>query len=199
MHTSLSTSKSALLVSTIFGIPSGPGALYSFSLLSYLRTCSFVTLPAPLHAQGYFVFSKSLFVWGFGGKNPVAKAAPFSPLVVAIFPMSPTLYFSAGILALPPSVAGVEMRQCTVQMTGSSAFSIQSRQCCCLVFFSVLLYLFAASVCSACTLCSRSFLRLYESLPNLLVSLRSCVNSFVHQRFDLRVISVIGTCVSMVS
>jgi hypothetical protein len=131
------------------------------------------------------------------GKKPLARTVPFSPFVLAVFSSSPTLYVSFGILVLPPSVAGEEMSRCVVHMSGSSAFSNQSLQWCCLVYSSVLWYFLDASVCSAWILCSGSFLLLYDCLPNLFALFRSCVSSLVHQRLDFGVILDVGTFASI--
>src|SRR6266850_1713874 len=80
-----------------------------------------------------------------------------------------------------------------VQISRSSALSSQLHQCCCLVFFSVLLYFLAALACVSCISCTSLALSLYDFLPSLLTCLRKCVSSFVHQRLDFGVISVIGT------
>jgi hypothetical protein len=109
------------------------------------------------------------------------------------------LSFRVGILAVPLSEAGAVMRWCTVQISGSLAFSSQSHQCCFLVNSNVLAYLLAASLCLLCTAWSGLSFCLCNCLPSLFTCFLSCVSSFVHHLFDLGVILVIGTCLWMVS
>jgi hypothetical protein len=106
---------------------------------------------------------------------------------------APDTLDSHQILAFPLSDAGAEMRQCTIQMLGSLGFSNQSLQCCCFIFFRVLLYSLTASLCLACIVCVGSVLCLYDILPSLFACLLSCVSSFVHHLFDFGQGFVTGT------
>src|SRR6266702_8704294 len=123
---------SAHFVKTIFGIPSGPGALNGFNLASCLFTCSLL-IESKLHiGSGYT--NRSGDSWGgFEGKNVLASMVLFSAFVVAVLSDPFFVSVSTGILLLPPSPAGDAVYLWAVQMSGSSAFSSQSRQCCLLV------------------------------------------------------------------
>src|SRR6266853_3317587 len=89
--------------------------------------------------------------------------------------------------------------QCAAQMSGSSAFSSHSLQCCCLVALIAFWYLFLAALCSLCAPWSGSPLRLYVALPSLLARVQSCESSLVHHLLDLGVISIAGTITRMAS
>src|SRR5712671_453365 len=182
---SLSISRSAHLVSTMLGIPSGPGALYGLSLFKWRKICSFVIFLGRSHCRGYLSSACALGCCGFGGKKHFAKAALLSPLFEATLSSPPTLCFSAGMRDLPPSAGGAEISLCTAHMSGSSAFSSQLRQCCFFVLLSVFSYSLTASLCSLCITCMGSALRLNELLPFLFAALRNCVSSLVHHLFDL--------------
>jgi hypothetical protein len=123
----LSTRRLAHLVNTIFGIPSGPGALYGLSLLSCFSICAFVIFLGASHCRGNFWLSCPGSCIGFVGKKLLASATLFSSLLEAILSASPVLYFNAGMRDLPPSEAGADISLWTVHMSGSSAFSSQSR------------------------------------------------------------------------
>src|SRR5258708_20423902 len=105
MWNSLSRSISAHLVSTMFGILSGPGALYGLILWSCLFICTLVIGSALLHGSLLVV---SLCVnagrSGLGGKKQLASALPFSSFVTAFLSVFPLLHFRTGILDLPPSL-----------------------------------------------------------------------------------------------
>ena len=114
-------------------------------------------------------------------------------LLLAVSSLLSTLCFSIRMQAFPPSEAGAEMIWWTVQMSRSFAFSSQWCQWCFLVYSNIFWYLFAALLCSACILCCRVSLSLYDSLPSLFVCLRSWVSSLVHQHFVFGEIFETGT------
>ena len=74
------------------------------------------------------------------GKKLFASASPFSTFVVAFFFIPSVLNVSVGILLLPPSNAFEDISLLTVHMSGSSALSSQSLQCCFFVASRVLWY-----------------------------------------------------------
>src|SRR6266704_1326015 len=135
---------------------------------------------------------------GFVGKKFLASTRPFSQLALAVATVSPTLYLSTGILVFPPSPPAEEVRRCAAQISGSSAFSSQSRQWCLLVWSRVLRYFLTIAACSLCITWSTSRRLLYDCLPSLFAARRSCVSSFVHHLLDFDVMVVIGTYESMV-
>ena len=91
---------------------------------------------------------------GLGGKKLLASADPFSALEVASFSVPPDEYFRVGMHAFPPSPAGDDRYLCAVQMSGSSAFSSQSHQCCLLVYWRVLSYKVLAALNCLCIGCN---------------------------------------------
>jgi hypothetical protein len=133
-----------------------------------------------------------LYQWS-GWEKAFSQHITFSPFMEAAWSWLPILYCRIGILDLPPSDAGAVIMRCAVQISGSSAFSSQSCQCCFLVYCSILSYLLAASLCSSWTVCSGRCLSLYAFLPSLLACFHSCVSSFIHQHLDFGMISVVGT------
>src|SRR5712671_6732616 len=185
MWSNLSASRSMHLVSTMLGIPSGPGALYGLSLFRWCRICSFVIFFGRSHCRGYLPSSCTLDCCSFRGKKHLARAVLLSPLFEATLSSPPTFCFSVGMRDLPPSVAGADISLCTAHMSGSSAFSSQSRQCCFFVLLSIFSYSLITSLCSLCIACSGSALRLKELLPFFFATLRNCVSSLVHHLFDL--------------
>src|SRR5260370_40366877 len=134
MWNSLSRSISAHLVSTMFGILSGPGALYGLILWSCLFICTLVIGSALLHGSLLVV---SLCVnagrSGLGGKKQLASALPFSSFVTAFLSVFPLLHVSPGILGLPPSLGCRDVSLRAVHMPGSSARASRSPVCCCLL------------------------------------------------------------------
>src|SRR5260370_32068674 len=153
MWNSLSRSISAHLVSTMFRIPSGPGALYGLILWSCLFICTLVIGSTSLHGSLLVVSScVNAGCSGLGRKKQLASALPFSSFVTAFLSVFPLLHVSTGILDLPPSVGCEDVSLCAVHMSGSSALSIQSLQCCCLLLSRLLRYSFTASPRSACFL-----------------------------------------------
>jgi hypothetical protein len=135
---SLSRRRSAHLVSTMFGILSGPGALYGLILRSCLSICSLVMWSTVQHGSCSTVSSCVVSVGSFFGKKHLARALPFFPFVVAFTLLWPDLCTSIGILLFPPSVGCKVISLFTVQMSGSSALSSQSHQCCLFVVLRVL-------------------------------------------------------------
>src|SRR6266404_3247934 len=125
---------SAHLISTILGIPSGPGALNGRSLAMCFLFWSFVMLSV---------------CWGFLGKKVFASATLLLMFVLAVCSPSGSCIVRNGILVFPPSLAGAEMYLCAVQRSGSVAFSSQSRQWCFLEYWIVLLYFFCATMFSS--------------------------------------------------
>src|SRR5216683_5440184 len=166
-------------------IPSRPRALNGLVFLSCLQICSLVIFPTPLHAFGYFISAFPPWSCGLMGKKHLASALLFSSFVLAVSSSLSTLYLSFRIFALPPSMWGAETMRCTAQISGSSAFSSQSLQCCCLVTLIALWYLFLAALCSSCTRCFGSPLSLYTVLSSLLAQVLSCKSSLVHHLLDL--------------
>src|SRR6266581_9050561 len=151
MRHSLSEIRSAHLVSATLGMPSGPSALNGFSFLSCALICSSVILPTRSQALGYSWSAMASSVGGFAGKKFFASTRPLSKLSLASEIVSPTLYLSTGILVLPPSPPEEEVKRCAVHMSGSSAFSSQSRQWWGLVCSRVLRYFLIIAACSLCT------------------------------------------------
>ena len=147
-----------------------------------------------MHWRGYRWLACESSSCGLVGKKHLARARLFSLLVLATDSCSFMLCFSEGILALPPSMAGAKTSLLAIQMSGSSAFSSQSHQCCFLVYQRVLSYLFAASLWSICILCSSLCLCWCACLPSFSAFLQSAISSLVHQRLDFKVIFVTGTC-----
>src|SRR6266404_1960146 len=141
---------SAHLISTILGIPSGPGALNGRSLAMCFLIWSFV-MGFILHIRrGRFASSVMLSVcWGFLGKKVFASATLLLMFVLAVCSPSGSCIVRNGILVFPPSLAGAEMYLCAVQRSGSVAFSSQSRQWCFLEYWIVLLYFFCATMFSS--------------------------------------------------
>src|SRR5216684_8939542 len=118
MWYSLSRSSSAHLVSTMFRILSGPGALYGLSLWSCLLNWSLVMVSASQH--GSMLGSSPCIVagqGGLGGKKQLASALPFSSFVATFLSTPLFLCVSIGILDLPPSVTCEEVSLCTVHMS----------------------------------------------------------------------------------
>ena len=136
---------------------------------------------------------------GLGGKKVFASILLFSSLVVAEVSCPLRSALRTGILDLPPSPARDEVYLCAVQMSGSSAFSSQSRQCCLLVCSRLLWNFLLASFLSAWVWCSGQFLYLLALLPFLLASCLSLVSSFVHHFFAFIPSSAVGTSSLMVS
>ena len=133
------------------------------------------------------------------GKNISTSILLFSSLVVALHSDSPDCFLSTGILELLPSAAIAEMYLCAIQMSGSSAFSSQSLQWCHL-FFSILdAYFLLASSYSACNWLFERFPSLLTFLPSHLAFLRRSVSSFIHHLFNVGLISLQGTSLSIVS
>ena len=102
---------------------------------------------------------------GLGGKKVQANRDAFSSLVVAMVSWSPFVNLSTGILLLPPSPAGEEVYLCTIQMSGSSALSNQSLQCCLFVCSSILWNVQLASLHSSWMGCSSQSLAQSWDLP----------------------------------
>src|SRR5712691_1507780 len=138
MCLSLSAISSAHFVSTILGIPSGPGALNGFSFLSCALICSAVMVPALSHSEGYMAPASMSSEGGLSGKKPFASMCPFSAFMLAVVSSPSMMYFNAGILVFPPSPQDLEVSWCAAHMSGSSAFSNHSLQCCVLVCSRVL-------------------------------------------------------------
>src|SRR5260221_10599946 len=174
-------------------MPSGPGALYGFSFLSCAPICSVVILPSCSQALGYSRSARASSEGGFVGKKFLASTRPLSQLALASSTVSPALYLSTGILVFPPSPPAEEVRRCAAQMSGSSAFSSQSRQWCLLVWSNMLWYFLTIAACSLCMAWSTSRCNRYDCLPSLFAARRSCVSSFVHHRLDFDVMFDIGT------
>ena len=198
MCVSLSIIKSALLVRTIFRIPSGPGSLYGFSFLSCMWICSAVIVPMLLHLGRYVQLARVLSIEGFAGKKPSTSMHPLSWFVLACTFSSLTLRFKTGILVLPPLPQGRVMSWCVDQISGSSPFSSQSLQWWSLVWSRIFQYFLDAALCTPCTEWSGLWHQSYACLPSLFDWWCSWVNSFVHHLLDFRVIFVTGTCISIV-
>ncbi len=132
-----SVMRSTHFIRTIFGMPSGPGALYGLSFLSCCATCSLVIGSSLQHRFGYALSGGMSVSAGLAGKKLFARAHAFSELVEVISSLLPCVCFSTGILAFAPSDAGAEMTLWTVHISRSVAFSNQSLQCCLLVHSSV--------------------------------------------------------------
>lgn len=113
----------------MLGMPSSPGALYGLKRAMCLRVCSFV-IGSMSHAGGRKLHSLSLTFtcWGFFGKKVFASEVLLSALVLAMCSPAADWIIRLGILDFPPLLAGAEMYLCAVHMSGSVAFSSQSRQ-----------------------------------------------------------------------
>src|ERR1700678_2554346 len=120
MRVNLPIKMSAHFCKTIFGIPSGPVALYGDNLAMCLWICSTVIQGGSGKGSGYSNISKLSGIGGGGGKNIFAKVLAFSSLLL-INTSAPSWFLTlrVGILGLPPSPTGSLMNLLAVQMSAA--------------------------------------------------------------------------------
>src|ERR1700744_4477404 len=119
---------SAHFVSTTFGIPSGPGALYGFSLARARLIWSLEIGSALQIGSVLCVGLGASSARGLLGKNALARTLPFSSFVLALHCSPVSANVRSGIRGLPLSPGGAVMYLCAVHKSSSDAFSTQSRQ-----------------------------------------------------------------------
>jgi hypothetical protein len=129
----------------MFGMLSGPLALYGERALTCLRTCSLVIIGGWGSGCGYWKSIGTVEVFGFGGKKTLLNAFAFSSLVeISLIAPFSSFVFRVGVLDFPPSPMGFLMYLFVVHRSLSVAFSRKSDQCCFFVSMMALLYTLAA-------------------------------------------------------
>jgi hypothetical protein len=179
MYQILLSITSAHFDNTMLGIPSGPGALNGFSLVSALLICA-LEMGLALHMGLGSIIAGAFLVAGLSRKNILARTLPLSSFELACcWPLSST-YVRSGILVLRQSPGGAVMYFCAVHKSGSIALSSQSCQWFFFVFSSSQPNFHLASLnCSQGGL-PFAFWFLHAFLQHLSMSFLRTLSSLVH-------------------